>query len=257
MFSSFRSSRSFLFFVYLVLGVVGSGLLMASPLHAETQGTPIGQFGSSLKQIFAKPAPKQVSSLEGLQAPSAPAAPKPSANEAPVRSTQIELPQADFESIPELQTSYDNPLLPKLKLVDNPNNKLGLKYAMNQLLAVETLMEKKQWVEANAKMTQLRPWLVDATELHIELFQLLGRVPSGRIQAQFEKRLALEFAKLRDLAFMDSATIKIKLGKEREALGDLLAVIKSQSRTEMGQEAYKLMQGLGFTEELQLSPDNK
>jgi hypothetical protein len=230
------------------------------PANAETQGTPVRQFGSSLKQIFSKPAPsKEATSVDKLQSSKAAPAEAPPATDStqPIRSTQFELPKADLETVPELQSSYDNPLLPQLKLVDNPNNKLGLKYAMNQLLAVETLMEKKLWAEALAKMGQLKPWLVDATEYHIELFQILGRVPSGRIQAQFEKRLALEFAKLRDLAFMDAATIKIKLGKEREALSDLLAVIKSQSRTEMGQEAYKLMQGIGFTEELQLSPENK
>lgn len=244
----------------LALALLACSCLAPSLTWAEVEGTPINQLGSSFKQFISgskvnKPKAKPTATdslLSGNDSTKPAAAPEP-----PTRSTQLELPAPDFEDIPELQATMDNPLMPKMKRVDAPDNKLGLNYAGSQLMAVEKLIDQKKWVEASAKLAPLKTWLIDATEMHIELYQLLGKVPSGRLQAQFEKRLALEFAKMRDLALMDSASIKLATGKEKEALSELMSVVRSQSRTPMGQEAYRLMQDVGFTEALEITPAAK
>jgi hypothetical protein len=159
---------------------------------------------------------------------------------------------ANLGDIQELTVASENAPLPVLKKVDDPKNPLGLMAAKNQLNHVELLMGDKRWLEADKELSTLKPWLIEATERHIELYKILTRVPSGRVQGEFEKRLALEFAKMRDKALFNSGRIAMQIGNPKRAVRDLIEVIQSQSRTEMGVQAYKLLQEVGFTEELQL-----
>jgi hypothetical protein len=172
----------------------------------------------------------------------------------PTKAPAISVPvaPANLGDIKDLTVASDNAPLPVLKKVDDPKNPLGLMAAKNQLNHVELLMGDKRWYEADKELSTLKPWLMEATERHIELYKILTRVPSGRVQGEFEKRLALEFAKMRDKAMFDSGRIAMQVGNPKRAVRDLIEVIQSQSRTEMGVRAYKLLQEVGFTEELQL-----
>ena len=205
--------------------------------------------GSKIKEFFkSKPADATKPATELKIEPSAPEKiqiSKPPAIAVPVAP-------ANLGDIQDLTVAAENAPLPVLKKVDDPKNPLGLMAAKNQLNHVELLMGDKRWLEADKELSTLKPWLIEATERHIELYKILSRVPSGRVQGEFEKRLALEFAKMRDKAMFDSGRIAIQINNPKRAVRDLIEVIQSQSRTEMGVRAYKLLQEVGFTEELQL-----
>ena len=205
--------------------------------------------GAKIKDFFkAKPADATKPATEIKTEPSTPEKiqlSKPPAIAVPVAP-------ANLGDIQELTPASENAPLPVLKKVDDPKNPLGLMAAKNQLNHVELLMGDKRWLEADKELSTLKAWLIEATERHIELYKILTRVPSGRVQGEFEKRLALEFAKMRDKAMFDSGRIAMQIGNPKRAVRDLIEVIQSQSRTEMGVKAYKLLQEIGFTEELQL-----
>jgi hypothetical protein len=205
--------------------------------------------GSKIKDFFkSKPA--------GTVKPTPEVKTEPSEPEkiVPTKPPAISVPvaPANLGDIKDLTVSSENAPLPVLKKVDDPKNPLGLMAAKNQLNHVELLMGDKRWFEADKELSTLKPWLIEATERHIELYKILTRVPSGRVQGEFEKRLALEFAKMRDKAMFDSGRIAMQINNPKRAVRDLIEVIQSQSRTEMGVRAYKLLQEVGFTEELQL-----
>jgi hypothetical protein len=221
------------------------------PVVAPTKpaSETLKETGSKIKDFFkSKPADATKPATETKLEPS------PSAKVPPSKPPAIAVPvaPANLGDIQDLTPSVENAPLPVLKKVDDPKNPLGLMMAKNQLNHIELLMGEKRWIEADKEMSALKPWLLEATERHIELYKILTRVPSGRVQGEFEKRLALEFAKMRDKSLFDSGRIAIATGNPKRAVRDLIEVIQSQSRTEMGVRAYKLLQEIGFTEELQL-----
>jgi hypothetical protein len=130
---------------------------------------------------------------------------------------------------------------------------MGLAYAAEQLNKVLDLQKQGKSVQAVVISKDLDSWLIDATETHIDLYQVLNRVPSARVQASFEKKLGLEFAKLRDRNLLALGQLYRDLGQDRKAVRPLVQLIQSQSRTELGLQAYKILQDMGFTEELSLT----
>jgi hypothetical protein len=199
-----------------------SSLFKASPPTATSNGTPTAK-GTQEKQPSAR--------TPFIQESGAP----------------------ELDNVAPLVVDDPLPELPANTRVDNPTNKMGLAYASNELKAVLNAREAGQINSALAKSQALNTWLVDATETHIDLFQTLNRVPSARVQAAFEKKLGLEFAKLRDQNLLLLGELYIKANREREAVRPLTQLIQSQSRTSMGYKAYQLLQEIGFTEELKLT----
>ena len=159
----------------------------------------------------------------------------------------------ELDNVAPLVVDDPLPELPANTRIDNPNNKMGLTFANNELKAIVQLKDAGQINSALTKSQALNTWLIDATETHIDLFQTLNRVPSARVQAAFEKKLGLEFAKLRDQNLLTLGELYIKANREREAVRPLTQLIQSQSRSAMGYKAYQLLQEIGFTEELKLT----
>jgi hypothetical protein len=159
----------------------------------------------------------------------------------------------ELDNVAPLVVEDPLPQMPANTRVDNPQNKMGLAYASNELKQVVQLKESGQFNTALSKSQALNTWLIDATETHIDLFQTLNRVPSARVQAAFEKKLGLEFAKLRDQNLLTLGELYIKAHREREAVRPLTQLIQSQSRSPMGYKAYLMLQEIGFTEELKLT----
>ena len=250
--------------VYCLVGITGANAVAADvsgPFQPYTPPAPptkpaaetLKETGEKFKNFFkTKPTEATTSTEQPSVTPAE--TPKVAPVAVPVKPPAIAVPvaPANLGEIQELTPASENAPLPVLKKVDDPKNPLGLMMAKNQLTHVEVLMTSGRWVEADKELTTLKPWLIEATERHIELYKILSRVPSGRVQGEFEKRLALEFAKMRDKALFNSGKIAIQTGQPKRAVRDLIEVIQSQSRTEMGVKAYKLLQEIGFTEELQL-----
>jgi hypothetical protein len=155
--------------------------------------------------------------------------------------------------ISETQMSTENPPKITATRIDAKDNPLGIAVARSRVEKVHKLMQAKNHVEAKAELFVLRQWLIEATEAHVALYKTLNDLPSGRVQAEFEKQLALEFAKLRDTILYDTARYYVWTNQSSKAVKELVEVVQSQSRSDLGLQAYELLQTIGFTEQLQLT----
>ena len=162
--------------------------------------------------------------------------------QAPALNAKIDIPQVSDANPPMAHPT-----------LDDPNNPLGITAAQKQLNQISQLISNRQWITAKQSLTPLRQWLIDATEIHIDLYKTLSKVSSARTQAEFEKQIALKFGMLRDEALFHQGRILIGENKRKEATKMLTEVIKSQPRSDIGVEAYNLLQQIGFTEKLQLA----
>ena len=197
--------------------------------------------------------PNTVNPAFGAQAPKAsqkagPAAPP----QMPARPPMLVAPEPADIKVEAPRISKENPPA-KLPALDNPANGLGLVDPQNKLNAAASAVDRKDYATARAILGPLRASLVDTTEAHINLFKALDNVSTARTQAELEKQLALQFAMMRDKAMYQSARVSIAEHDYRTAIKDLVEVIKSQPRSEMGLKAYNLLQEIGFTEKLQIA----
>lgn len=200
----------------------------------------------SLKKMFLAPVPNADGTMG--EDPEA-AAKKPSMPKSPPLLTPQTGPEAE---IAEPEISEESPPPVKLVQVDNPSNALGFRHAENRLKACVDLMSNEKYEAADTCLTTVRRWLVDATEGHINLYKTLNKVPSARAQAELEKQLALKFATLRDQALFRSGQLYVIKNEPQKATRELVEVVKSQPRSDMGVKAYEMLQSIGFTEKLQL-----
>lgn len=171
----------------------------------------------------------------------------------PQRPPMLALPPLGEIQIAEPVASVESPPLAAAKRIDAKDNPLGLAAAKNDLQAVQKMLDNKQFEPANDRLFPLRQWLVDSTEAHINLYKALGKLPSAQVQAEFEKQLALEFAKLRDASFVETGRYYMGTNQPQKAVKELVQVVQSQTKTDLGLKAYQLLQQVGFTEQLQLT----
>ncbi|MCA9789855.1 MAG: hypothetical protein KC462_08780 [Cyanobacteria bacterium HKST-UBA05] len=136
--------------------------------------------------------------------------------------------------------------------VDDPANPLGITTSARQLDSTADMIDRQQYSQAVDELTKLKQWLVDATEVHINLYKTLKEVSSAQVQAELEKQLALQFAVLRDKAFFQLGMAALGQKDYSTAIKNLSKVVQSQPRSPMGAKAYEVLQQIGFTEKVKL-----
>ncbi|MEB3206039.1 MAG: hypothetical protein VKK59_01660 [Vampirovibrionales bacterium] len=198
--------------------------------------------GAAEKPAFLPPAEVLKSSEETPSRLPAPA---------PLSSVKLTQPALGVPDIAEPVASKQNPPA-KQMLIDDPKNPYGLTYARNQMSRCSAHVSASRWPEAQACLTPVKDWLIQATEAHINLNKSLTKVRTARAQAELEKQLALNFAVLRDEAFYQQAKIMVAQNRQKEAIKLLVGVVESQPRNQLGVKSYELLQSIGFTERLQL-----
>ncbi len=172
--------------------------------------------------------------------------PEPRRSGRPPLLTQPPLTGAQVE---KMAPDPVNPPVQEVKL-DDPTNPLGLHRAITDLHKANRLITSNQLLEARELLVPLRLWLVDATEAHIGLYRTLNKLPSAKAQAELEKQLALDFARLRDKSMMELGRLYVAEVNYPKAVKELTEVVKSQPNSKMGVEAYELLQQIGFTEKI-------
>ena len=180
-------------------------------------------------------------------------APKAAASkqQQPARPPLLNQPELTNPKIDDAEVSQDNP--PQdLPTLDNPENPLGLAVAQTRLNETAKLIDSKHIYDAKTKLVPLKEWLVESTENHISLYKVLNNVPSARVQAELEKQVALDFARMRDKAFFQMGKVHMAENDMRNAIKMFIEVVKSQPRGDIGLQAYDLLQQIGFTQKLQL-----
>ncbi|MEB3245521.1 MAG: hypothetical protein VKJ06_06015 [Vampirovibrionales bacterium] len=211
--------------------------------NSTPQSTPAPQAAPAIPPAFIAPEAEAKQTQAGTTA-----SPMPSL--APT-SVQLAQPELMNPNVAEPVASSKNPPTKQL-LIDNPKNPYGLTYARNQLAKCNKLSGAGLNADAQTCLTPLKEWLIQATEAHINLNKSLSRVRSAQAQAELEKQLALNFALLRDEAFYQQAKLMVARNQQKEAIKLLVGVVESQPRNQLGVKSYELLQGIGFTERLQL-----
>ena len=209
-------------------------------------------FGQSGLKAFPvkEPSTPAQQAIPTSSSPGAYLPPKPPRT--PQRQPLLSVPELRNPDVALPVSSEKNPPPTKRTRVDDPTNRQGLAWARQEYKTLATKIANGRANEAKARLDSLNDWVIEATESHIGLYKALKRIPSARVQSQLEKELGLQFALLRDKILLETAKVDMAIGQPRKAVGTLVQVVQSQSRSSVGVEAYELLQKTGFTEQLQL-----
>jgi hypothetical protein len=218
---------------------------------AEAADTSAGQAAKAGNAATSGRVPVNTAGISGLQSNNKMPAEAPVDHQGPKHPPLMQAPalSADIET-PEV--SHENPPMAHPTL-DDPNNPLGITASQKQLDAIDRLIDNKQYISARSQLAPLKQWLIDATEIHIDLYKTLSKLSSARTQAEFEKQVALKFGMLRDEALFLQGRILVGENQLKDATKMLTEVIKSQPRSDIGVQAYGMLQQIGFTEKIQLA----
>jgi hypothetical protein len=117
------------------------------------------------------------------------------------------------------------------------------------------LIKAKRYEEAKAVLMPVIIWLEDSTEYHASLYNVLKELEDAKTQADIEKGLALKSAVIRDKAIYQWALLNLAKNNIKGGVEQLVKIVKSQPRTELGFKAYEKLQELGFTYKAQVEPE--
>lgn len=98
---------------------------------------------------------------------------------------------------------------------------------------------------------QLCEWLTDMANAHYKLSAVFSKHDATRAQAELEKKQAQKFSQLKNQAQLLKAELLIRQNRYPEALSPLVDIISNEPRSATGQQAYKRLQQIGFSEEVQ------
>jgi hypothetical protein len=192
------------------------------------------------------PSPSMVPPVNGLNSPAA-------SGNTPYFQSPLPGRNAVRPEIDETQISELSPPKTQTTRIDDKTNPLGVTVARERTQRVSKAMSNGAYADVKTELFSLRQWLIEATEAHMELYKTLNELPSARVQAEFEKQLAIEFAKLRDQVLFETGRYYAKFGQREKAVKELVEVVRSQSKSELGIQAYELLQSIGFTEQLRVA----
>ena len=132
-------------------------------------------------------------------------------------------------------------------ITTDAKNQLGTTYAENLIKKAESFIKSNNFSAAKQTIDSVNQWASDATEYHTDLFKTLKKIENADSQANIERELAIKFATMRDKILFLQAQIFIHDGLKRNAVENLVEVVKSQPNSELGFQAYKILQDIGFT----------
>lgn len=134
------------------------------------------------------------------------------------------------------------------------NNQLGVTYAENSIKKAESSIKSNNFSTARQNIDSVNQWVSDATEYHTDLFKTLKKLENADAQANIERDLAIKFATMRDKLLFLQAQVLIHDGLKRKAVENLVEVMKSQPNSDLGFQAYKILQDIGFTYSIESVP---
>jgi len=155
-------------------------------------------------------------------------------------------PESETEDESQLDAEKTKKIL-KPKIVNDTKNPLNIFYAESVVDKAEFYIEEGDLVSAQEAIEEIDDWIYKATEFHTNLYKALSKTSNSEVQADVERDLAIQFAVLRDRALFLESQILTANGKNREAVENLVEVVRSQPKTELGFKAYQALQDMGFT----------
>lgn len=133
---------------------------------------------------------------------------------------------------------------------EDPKNVLGLAHWAKKIEDANILFNEGKYSEAEKLLLPIYNWLTTSTEYHYSLFHSLSKDNKTFLKSKIEKAHALDYAHIRDKSSFLLAKTYIKLNKSNDALKLLVEIVKSQAESDLGQEAYKLLQEIRFSDKL-------
>lgn len=138
--------------------------------------------------------------------------------------------------------------------ITDVKNQLGTAYVENAINKARNLVKAKNYIDATILINSINQWTADSAEYHTDLFKTLKKIENADVQANIEKELAIKFAVMRDEILFLNAEIFIHENKKRNAVENLVEIVKSQPNSELGFKAYKLLKEIGFTYGVDVQP---
>lgn len=96
----------------------------------------------------------------------------------------------------------------------------------------------------------LSEWLQDVADAHWRMFKAFEKSDATRAHANKEKEIALKFSGLKNRAKLLKADLLIKQNRYPEALGPLVEIVTAEPTSATGQDAYKRLVDMGFSEQV-------
>ncbi len=114
--------------------------------------------------------------------------------------------------------------------------------------AISTARPSKELQES---VYQLCEWLTDMANAHYKLSAVFSKHDATKQQSELEKKQAQKFSQLKNQAQLLKAELLIRQNRYPEALAPLVDIVANEPRSATGQQAYKRLQQIGFSEEVQ------
>ncbi|MBX9876829.1 MAG: hypothetical protein K2Y22_00080 [Candidatus Obscuribacterales bacterium] len=116
----------------------------------------------------------------------------------------------------------------------------------------QTIATARPTKDLQESVYQLCEWLTDMANAHYKLSSVFAKHEATKAQAELERRQATKFSQLKNQAQLLKAELLIRQNRYPEALSPLVDIVSNEPRSVTGQQAYKRLQQIGFSEEVQL-----
>ena len=147
--------------------------------------------------------------------------------------------------------AQSNTPIPKeesISVQEDPKNELGLINAVKNIEKTSELIKNNNYSDAEKILVEVKEWLTDVTDFHFNLYKVFEKNPKMQSRAKIEKAHALDFGRVRDQSYYLLAKVYIAQNKLKEAVKLLVEIVKSQPDSELGQEAYKTLVDIKFSD---------
>jgi hypothetical protein len=104
--------------------------------------------------------------------------------------------------------------------------------------------------EVKDSIYALSEWLQDVADAHWRMYKAFEKIDSAKAQANKEKEIGLRFSALKNRAKLLKADLLIKQNRYPEALGPLVEIVTAEPTSATGQDAYKRLVDMGFSEQV-------
>ena len=131
------------------------------------------------------------------------------------------------------------------KYRDLPLTVDSTKYRLDELRAMLSVSRPQDMQDS---VQELCEWLNDAADAHYRMYLSFAKSDQTRSQANSEKQLNLRFGQLKREAQLLRADLLIKQLRAPEALAPLVDIVVADPRSTTGQNAYKRLVELGFSQ---------
>lgn len=177
-----------------------------------------------------------------------------------IANAQVPLPgQAGQDnSANQIQAPKTTAPIPGNMPVQNTAMSAYQQLPLNQLDAQARIESLKQTIstarptkDLQESVYQLCEWLTDMANAHFKLAAVFAKHDATRSQAELERKQALKFSQLKNQAQLLKAELLIRQNRYPEALAPLVDIVANEPRSATGQQAYKRLQQIGFSEEAQ------